>query len=391
VWGTQKARNDSSLARGRPARGRDGADSADLGICERDQGSSVASVRVFCFALLLCLVAVAPPLAAQSLYAGEAPVIDQSDEQRTIAMSAALAQVVVKLTGDANVVSREAVAKALTEAERYVQRYSYRQDVVTDNGQPVARLALVAQFDRGAIDRLLRDFGLKSFSGARPPVLTFLVAEDGGEPRLILDANKPEAAALLANAQQRGLNLVLPNLGEDQAVIGAQTAWSGDVASLLPLAAKLQTNLVLIGQLRRLGEQWSAHWTLSDGNAPQSWDAPIGDLSSVLAAGSSGLAERVVGRYNSAGLERRITNTVVWISGLSSAEDYARALGALSHDQLVREVQPQQARGDGMLVKLTLNVALEPWLANLAADNPLRAVSARPPIEGVEATLAFVH
>lgn len=351
----------------------------------------MASVRVFCFALLLSLLAIASPLAAQSLYTGEGPVTDQSDEQRTMAMGAALAQVVVKLTGDANVVNREAVAKALTEADHYVQRYSYRQDVVTDAGQPVARLTLVAQFDRGAIDRLLRDFGLKSFSGARPPVLTFLVTDDGGEPRLIVDASKPEAAALLVSAQQRGINLVLPSLSEDQAVIGAQTAWSGDVASLQPLAAKLQTNLVLIGQLRRLGEQWSARWTLSDGSTPQSWDAPIGDLASVLAAGSGGLAERVVGRYNASGLERKITNAVVWISGVTTAEDYARALGALTHDQLVREAQPQQARGDGMLVKLTLNVALEPWLANLAADNPLRAVSARPPIEGVEATLAFVH
>lgn len=345
---------------------------------------------MFCFALLLCLAGIAPAL-AQSLYAGEAPVPDQSDEARAAGMSAALAQVVVKLTGDANVVSRDTVAKALTEAERYAQRYSYRQDVVTENGQPAVKLALVAQFDRGAVDRLLRDFGLKSFSGARPPVLTFLVTDDGGEPRLILDAAKPEASALLANAQQRGLNLVLPNLSEDQAIIGAQTAWSGDVAALMPMAARLQTNLVLIGQLRRLGEQWSARWTLSDGSTPQSWDAPVGDLDSVLAAGGGGLAERVVGRYNSAGLERRITNTVVWISGLASAEDYARALGALAHDQLVREVQPQQARGDGVLVKLTLNVALEPWLANLAADGPLRTVSARPPLEGVEATLAFVH
>src|SRR5689334_16740415 len=102
----QKADNDSSLKRiGPGARGRDGADSADLGTPERDQGSSVASVRVFCFALLLSLLAVASPLAAQSLYTGEAPVTDQSDEQRTVAMSTALAQVVVKLTGDANVVS----------------------------------------------------------------------------------------------------------------------------------------------------------------------------------------------------------------------------------------------------------------------------------------------
>jgi hypothetical protein len=66
-------------------------------------------------------------------------------------------------------------------------------------------------------------------------------------------------------------------------------------------------------------------------------------------------------------------------------------LSALTHDDLVREAQPQSVHGDGVLVKLTLNVALEPWLANLPAEGPLRVVNARPPLEGVEATLAFAH
>jgi hypothetical protein len=44
-----------------------------------------------------------------------------------------------------------------------------------------------------------------------------------------------------------------------------------------------------------------------------------------------------------------------------------------------------------VLVKLSLNVTLESWLANLGIDGPLRTVSTRPPLDGVEATLAFVR
>ena len=76
----------------------------------------------------------------------------------------------------------------------------------------------------------------------------------------------------------------------------------------------------------------------------------------------------------------------VWISGIQSAADYARAPAALGRDNLVRDALPQQARGDGLLVRLNLNVTLDSWLANLGADGVLRAVSARPPLDGIEAT-----
>jgi hypothetical protein len=346
----------------------------------------------FAFLLLACLGSASLLAQAPTLYTGEAAVADQSDGQRAEGMKAALSQVVVKLTGDSNVLTRESVAKGLAEAERYVQQYSYRQDVVTEAGQPQVKLTLVAQFDRGAVDRLLRDYGLKAVGGPRPPLLTFVAIDDGSGARLVDDGAGNEGRALLQAAQQRGVNLVLPALADaDQSALAAQVAWNGDVAALAPLAAKLQTSLVLVGQVRRLGAQWAARWTLGDGSAPQSWDASGDSLDDVLAAGAGGAAERVAGRYAAPVLERRASTATVWIGGLASADDYARLLATLGRDDLVREAQPVSARADGVLVKLSLNVTLESWLANLGIDGPLRTVSTRPPLDGVEATLAFVR
>ena len=104
--------------------------------------------------LLLCLAHVAPLRAqAPALYTGEAVVADQSDGQRAEGMKAALSQVVVKLTGDRNVLTRESVAKGVAEAERFVQQYSYRQDVVSEAGKPVVKLTLKGnKFEPAEID-----------------------------------------------------------------------------------------------------------------------------------------------------------------------------------------------------------------------------------------------
>jgi hypothetical protein len=114
----------------------------------------------------LGLLALGPrPGSAAGLYRGEVPVDSQTDAARVEALKAALAQVLIRLTGEQAVLARTEVAKALAGAERYVQQYQYEQDVVNEGGQPRVRLRLVAEFDRDAVDQLLRDLGLAAAKG----------------------------------------------------------------------------------------------------------------------------------------------------------------------------------------------------------------------------------
>jgi uncharacterized protein len=348
-------------------------------------------------ALLLFVLCLAPVGLVQaqsgsaSLYTGEVPVPDQSDEARAVALKSALAQVVVKLTGDRNAVSGEAVAKLVDSAERYVQQYTYRQDVANVDGQPLLRLSLVASFDRAALDRLLRDRGLKVWSPAgRAPLVAWVAIDDGAGPRL-LAADEPAARAMQQAAELRGATLVWPRVDTpDQAVTTAQIVWEGDVMTLGADAARYQTDSVLVGQLRRVGDSWSARWTLAIGGQAQPvWESRDADLAAAVSVGAEGAVDRTRGRSGGGVEERRITDARVWISGIASAQDYARLFEILGSSELVRSFQPESARGDGLLLKLTLNLALDRWLSYLPADGALRVVSSAPPVDGVEATLAL--
>jgi hypothetical protein len=96
---------------------------------------------------------------AGGLYTGQVPVASQSDAERAEALKTALGQVIVRVSGDNSALTRGDVAKAVADAERYVQQFSYQQDIVTEAGQTQVRLTLVAHFDRDAVDRLLRNAG----------------------------------------------------------------------------------------------------------------------------------------------------------------------------------------------------------------------------------------
>lgn len=200
----------------------------------------------------------APLLAAPSTYSGEAPVASQSDTERAGALKSALADVVIRLSGDSAILARGDVARAVGAAEKYMLQYRYRSDTATDETTGVARqrLMLVAEFDSSAVDRMLAGLGIG------------------------------------------------PG--------GSEIAPSADVA-------------------------------------------PV---------------------------EKHL-----WISGIHSASDYARSLGYLNRQALVRQPRPVEASGDGILVRLTVSGDFNRWLGTLDQDGVLHVNSASPPIEGVDATL----
>ena len=83
------------------------------------------------------------------------------------------------------------------------------------------------------------------------------------------------------------------------------------------------------------------------------------------------------------------TDVTVWIGGIRSADDYARVIGYLAKSNLVKSAQPKQARGDGMLVKLSLATDLKHFLDAVAMERQLSVVNGSPPVDGIDATLAL--
>jgi len=148
----------------------------------------------------LALIAVSWSACAGGLYTGQVPVGSQSDAERAEALKSALGQVVIRVSGDSGVLARADVAKAVADAERYVQQFSYQQDIVTEGGQTQIRLTLVAQFDRDAVDRLLRNVGLKD-SPAQPEGQAVAVDATPGSYRVwIAGVRSPQDYARLIGA-----------------------------------------------------------------------------------------------------------------------------------------------------------------------------------------------
>ena len=68
----------------------------------------------------------APAVEVTGLYEAEVPVTSQSAAERVAAIHTALEEVLVKVSGNAEVLQRPELKSLLDQAEQWVQRYQYR-------------------------------------------------------------------------------------------------------------------------------------------------------------------------------------------------------------------------------------------------------------------------
>lgn len=83
------------------------------------------------------------------------------------------------------------------------------------------------------------------------------------------------------------------------------------------------------------------------------------------------------------------TEATAWVTDVRGADDYARVLAYFSRNNFVRGVQPVRARGDALLLKLSLATDLAHFVEIVALE---RALAVAPdPIEGADTVLTLQH
>ncbi len=307
--------------------------------------------------LWLLLVTALPGYAreAEGLYQAEIPVKGQDRDERLAAYAGAMAQVVVKLTGDRNAPQSSRLAKVMSSAQNWVQQYSYQPlEVPSLKEQGYTRLLLV-QFDERAVSQALVAAAVPLWGRTRPDLLVWLAVEEGASRVLLAAKGGSEFEGVVdANARRRGLPLVLPLLdGEDQKRLGFSDVWGNFRQPIMAASKRYGANAVLVGRINRLTDgSWQGRWSLYEGEDVQHWVGTGVEQNGVVASGIDGVADRFARRYAqllTAGTSNQLAVTVTNVSTLAG---YARAQQYLLSLDLVTKVQMTKVEGEKVLFTL---------------------------------------
>lgn len=216
--------------------------------------------------ILNCTKPASAAVEIHQLYQAQVAVENQATDERNQALRQALAQTLLKVSGDDAVLEHEQVQSALRNVRNYVVQFGYRQ--LTDE------LVLWVQFDQAQIDQIIHDAGSGVWSSRRPELLFWLVAEDEQLRRHILGSadGSPVVEALRETAEQRGLPIKLPLLDlNDSMTIGVVDLWARFDDRIAFASTRYDADGIVVARIYQTDpayydQPWMLDWTLQLGS-----------------------------------------------------------------------------------------------------------------------------
>lgn len=293
--------------------------------------------------LTLAVATGAHAATVRDLYVATVPLATRTPDPPPEAVRAALAAVLVKLSGRRDVVYEPRAIELLADAQRYVQQTGF-----TASGE------LRVGFEPAALRQYMLASGLPLWGDDRPAVLLWLAVDVTGAERTIIGSDDELGVqdALKKIAGERGLPLQFPLLdAEDLARLQFGDVWGGFDEALLEASARYGVDAVLIGRATGPAlDQLTVDWRLLHAGDVEEWQGSLFD-------GVERTADVLASRYASvsAGAAQAMR---VSVTGIDSGQAYGRLLAYLRGLTLVSEVRVERVAGER--VEVTLTTMAEP-------------------------------
>ncbi|MGR8921455.1 MAG: DUF2066 domain-containing protein [Gammaproteobacteria bacterium] len=311
------------------------------------------------------------------LYAAEVAVADRSAKELGRGASAALAKVLVKLTGSSAAATDKVSAGLRGRAAELLLKYAYASP--SDD----AGLRLAAEFDAPALTAELTRLGVPVWGKERPETVVWLVVDRPAGRELVGGDEPGELGGLVVErAAQRGIPVLLPLMDiEASQHLGFAGDFSGLASAANALSARYGTTATLVGYLREdnIG-LWEVNWQLTVGTETYAWQQ-AGDIVDLLVEeGVDTLADALARRFANPAVLAAAADLSVTITGVASAEDYARVVNYLDGLDTVTESFVRAVDNRRLLVELGTRGGREAFESSIGFGRVLAPVPGQPDV-----------
>jgi hypothetical protein len=299
---------------------------------------------------------------------------------RAAATQAALARVLVRVTGRRGAALDPQLQPLLSEPARYLNSYG-----VDRQGRPQV------SFNATRIEQALNELNLPVWGPERPLTLLWIAVDDGAGGRALLPANELGAdlspamvqlltmirAELLAVADERGLPIALPLIDlEDLNAVSFTDVWGGFEDRVAAASARYRADAVLIGRVRPAFGGNETQWLLLQDAARR----PIDGVA--IRDGLDAVADLYAAELSVIGGARMTRLTVL---DVATPAEYGRVMSYLEGLSVLQTVDVESlergvlrlrvaARGDARVLERVLSlggVLSADGTANASADGAL--------------------
>ncbi len=218
--------------------------------------------RLLTTIFLLILCATGQARTRVDLFRADIPVQAEGKKLQAGDARRALAQVLVRITGQSALMARPDIQQALGQAGRLVFRFRFYQKQGGTAAPPETRVEV--GFEPEGVRALVRRLSLPWWGAERPELLWTIVLEQDNRRSLVNAENFPALQAGMQTARERGLPLTLPLLDlADQRTLSPVELWGGFTDGLSRSRQRYGSDGWLLLRLESHGSVWKARWQLS--------------------------------------------------------------------------------------------------------------------------------
>jgi len=312
-----------------------------------DQPDHIAMRYLLSFLLLICL-APASSAPANDFYTAEIGVENRGEGALRVGARAALAEVLVRVSGDRAVVENAEIRPLLANARDQLTLYSYRERA---DG-----LFLVVEFDEQQIKTMLRRAGASFWVDQRPDVLLWLVVDEP-EGRRFASLNSETALieSLREAFKRRGVVLRLPLLDlQDAASLTPDTAWQGVLPRIDAASARYGVKHVLVGRYVKLTDgRHLSDWLHIGPGEQEAAQVSAAELDLVAQTAANLAVDAMAARYAVTLMtDPARQGLAVAVTGVNGLDDFQAVMALLRAIPVIERVRVFEIRGDELLLDI---------------------------------------
>ncbi|MEX0605182.1 DUF2066 domain-containing protein [Marinobacter sp.] len=309
--------------------------------------------------MLIVLAGFCMPAAAvtvDGLYSIQVPVAGSAPEDLKRGYADGLRLVLLRVSGDRDIMSREGMASLMDEAQTLVQSYQFLRASGTG-----AQDRLSMTFGAVGVNRALASLDAPVWGANRPLTLAWVAVEDRGDRQLLskdgASSNRAWNQAFSAAAARRGLPLALPSAdrGADRRLLSE--VWGQFMGPVREASESVEHDLLTVVKISRRGDQWQGAWRLEGsgfetGDEMVSGSSPEQLTNAIVGAWADMLADRYA---VAAGDVENATRVDIVVDGVRSMDDYASVQRTFAQMTPVVGANPVRVTKDRMTVRVSFS------------------------------------
>ena len=329
----------------------------------------------------------------ENLYVGRVNVPNQSSLSQLQGVRDASNQVLIKLTGDSEVIHVPVVNEVLLRPDDYVGTVGYRAVEESNGAKTVPSVGLEVNFSKVALDEFIRTNKLPILPANRPLLLLWIIRDNRATGReFVSEHTAPSIVQLVADKlEDRGIPFVFPIYDlQDRIALSENNAWEFNAEMLVDASKRYDSDVIVLLRFYETSSgEVRGSWLYQHAGRRKLGDDRSGSISQFISSSFDQIVDQVA-KYYAYIPQNENNDLVIEVDGVDTYAGHRLLLKKIQEIELVESLQISTVRGSRINLAVQVEGEIDRFFTALLRSGHFATSRADPLADGSKIYLKWI-